>query len=251
MAQLVFGSYPTCGSAPEASNGTIYNGWKVYTADYCENLTIEPGDIIRAWGMNRNGTRSKHSAIVHYVNGNTVQVAECWGTEGCKIAWGDFNGYSYNNLTYLKDAENVIFIAKAPKTGKTCKISNYGNGKYLNVVGTALSNNQSVTTLGSNSTDGQKWYINGFYNDEYIRSVVDADYVLSTGSSGACVLSNNDSSQSNMVDIVVVGENSSGKICVIRKSNDNFTCLASDGTRAYWTTYSSSNNLHKWVFAEL
>ena len=125
LANKVFGSYPQVPSDPEKSNGVAYGKWKLYTKGYCNNLTIEPGDIIRT-GTSSNG----HSAIVHNVIGDSVSVAECWGSRGCKIAWGCFNGSNTNTVTYLLN--NATYIIKAPKTTNIVKVTfdkNYTGGE--------------------------------------------------------------------------------------------------------------------------
>ena len=113
MASLVFGSYPEVGDKESASNGRTTNGWKVYSKQYLTNIKFAPGDVIRS--------DDQHSAIIWKVNGDTIEVAEAWGSEGSAINWGNFNGNStYKSISALRPTLN--YIAKAPKTS-TVKVT--------------------------------------------------------------------------------------------------------------------------------
>ena len=109
LANTVFGSYPWNCSA--YSNGyTDGNGWKLAVAPD-SNYNVEPGDLIEV----RPSGLSDHTAIVWKVSGDTIYVAECWGSSGGKIAWGYFNG-SYSTLSSIssKYGASSVYIWKHP-----------------------------------------------------------------------------------------------------------------------------------------
>ena len=115
MAYRVFGSSPAVSTNPSSSNGgSLGNGWKLYTGDYCRNLTLEPGDIIRD---------PSHTAIVWKNESGVISVGEVWGSYGCKINWGSFNSSYATNVTSQQTLLSIAtYIVKAPKdTGVTIK----------------------------------------------------------------------------------------------------------------------------------
>lgn len=61
-----------------SSDGANLSGW-VLRKSNLTSLTLEPGDVVRGSG---------HSAVIWSNTGAVVQVAECWGSAGCKIAFG-------------------------------------------------------------------------------------------------------------------------------------------------------------------
>lgn len=123
MAYRVFGHYPDLGVWTSTNGGSCKNGWRGYGAGYLSGLTLEPGDIIRKDG---------HSAIVHTVVGDTVQVAEVWGNPqnanyNCMIAWGYFNSNSANTASVI--LSTAEYIMKAPKTvGSAITVTFNANG---------------------------------------------------------------------------------------------------------------------------
>ena len=115
LANTVFGSYPwNCGqyNSPYYDSGyTDGNGWTLKVSPRSD-YNVEPGDLIEV----RPGSGLlDHTAIVWKVSGETIYVAECWGSSGGEIAWGYFNG-SYSTLSSIRDhygASNV-YIWKHP-----------------------------------------------------------------------------------------------------------------------------------------
>ncbi len=109
LANEVFGSYPWNCSA--YSNGYVdKNGWQLIIGPD-SSTNIEPGDIIEV----RNS--GQHTATVWKTSGSTIYVGECWGSYGCKIAWGYFNGNS--NCSTLggiisRYGQSNVYIWKRP-----------------------------------------------------------------------------------------------------------------------------------------
>ena len=114
LANEVFGSYPWNCSA--YSDGyTDANGWSLIIGP-SESTGIEPGDIIE---VRNTGT---HTAIVWKLSGSTIYVAECWGSQGGKVAWGYFNGSSANStLSGLIDTygQSNVYVWKRPGASST------------------------------------------------------------------------------------------------------------------------------------
>lgn len=99
-----------------------FSGWVLHTAGLT-GLTLEPGDIVRSTGG--------HSAVIWSNNGSEVKVAECWGSVGCKIAFGYFNG-NRKNATQASILSQCKYVLKAPKSGggggSTIKVTFNANG---------------------------------------------------------------------------------------------------------------------------
>lgn len=109
LANLIFGNYPA--NAEAYSDGYVdKNGWILVKSATVE---VEPGDIIQTKNI-------EHSAIVWKVNSGRIYVAECWGTKGCIIKWGDFAGYSYNRtLEGIASNNTLVGVWKHPGSNYT------------------------------------------------------------------------------------------------------------------------------------
>ena len=125
LGNKIFGTCPAVTSMPAPANGTEYaGGWKLYTAGYLSNITLEPGDIIR---INTNTSGDGHSAMIHYISNGNAYVAQVWGGEGCKIDWGHFWGnIEIPSVSTL--ITNATYILKAPKTNLTAAVTFNANG---------------------------------------------------------------------------------------------------------------------------
>ena len=104
MAKVVFGTIITNSDVAGASHGaTIGGGWTVYKTS--APSTLAPGDIIR---------KSGHSAMVWKIESSTnVKVIEVWGSVGCKIAFGNYNG-SISATTISSLLSSFEYVLKAP-----------------------------------------------------------------------------------------------------------------------------------------
>lgn len=257
MAYRVFGSYPTISAMPPEYNGTEINGWKIYTSGHCNDLTIESGDIIRTGNANTG-----HSAIVCDVDGNSLTVAEVWGSYGCKIAWGNYNGNSSNTVSHLK--QTATFIAKAPKDGSsvtppalanTYKITNAGASKCLNIHGdnlTSLYDKINVTLWSDSGSNEQKWVVSNLGNSVYIKSVIDTAYGLNVYRSGDPYNCNIHKIAGNETD-ALVDIIASGSYYKVKLHNyDLYLTVgaSTNGTNVYWDEPSSSN-YQKWTFTQV
>lgn len=80
LGNIIFGSFPNQGVL-NFSTGQILNGW---TAIRGNDVTyVQPGDIIHVAG---------HAAMVYYLSGETIYVAEAWGSQNSIVKYGLFNG---------------------------------------------------------------------------------------------------------------------------------------------------------------
>ena len=128
VGNIVFGSFPNS-RVSNYKTGQTLNGWTAIRGN--DVTSVEPGDIIRTSG---------HAAIVHYVNGDNIYVAEAWGSSGNTIHYGYFNG-TKNNATLAKIKANNTFLGI------------WRHPAYSNIVPTACS----IELSGfQNPTDGYK-----------------------------------------------------------------------------------------------
>ena len=104
VGNIVFGSFPNS-RVSNYSTGQTLNGW---TAIRGNDVTyVEPGDIIRTDG---------HAAIVWYVDGNNIYVAEAWGSSGNTIHYGFFNGARKNaTLAGIKANNSFLGVWRHPE----------------------------------------------------------------------------------------------------------------------------------------
>ncbi len=129
LAKILFGSYPPEASA--YSDGyTTSSGWKLIRN--ASKVTLEPGDYIRADG---------HSAIVWYVDGNNVYVAQCWGGSGCKLDWGAFWGSKKCATLSAITSTNFVGVWKHPGSSSGTPTQSY----YLDVNGLLDGENSGNT----------------------------------------------------------------------------------------------------------
>lgn len=97
------------------STGNSYATPGYTPMDPDEVTELRPGDIISVHSASLG-----HEAIVYQVKGDTVYVAECWGSSrsGCKINWKYFNGAKKNaTLAGIREtAEGGLYIFRRPPT---------------------------------------------------------------------------------------------------------------------------------------
>lgn len=106
MAKKVFGVAPVIMVANPGNGYDFGGGWRAYSGTYKSGLTLEPGDVVRT---------QTHSAIIHTVSGENVQVAEVLGSYNCRIAWGGFNDNSETVSTASEILAAAEYVIKAPK----------------------------------------------------------------------------------------------------------------------------------------
>ncbi len=275
MAYCTFGHYPDVrGAYTTQYNGEdMGNGWKLYTSNYVSGLSLEPGDLVRTSG---------HTAIVYSVSNGNVTVGEVWGNpsdpkKNCKIAWGRFNGTSYDSYStesYIKSI--AAYIVKAPKddggdtpspSGNTYRISNVGASttslrKCLNIYGSNLTSlyNSINVTLWSEDTrsNEQKWEIAKLGNDVQIKSVIDRAYGLNIYRSGNpynCNIYKIAGNEADATfDILAADSNGYRKVRWTSANGSVVKYLtvgdSADGSNVYWGDVASSN-YQKWLFEKV
>jgi len=117
LANRVFGSYPSIHGL-DHQNMNCGNGWYAYAKESYANadqrfydVDIEPGDII---------ITPSHTAMVWCIDdSDIVQVIEVWGSEGCMIHHGNYNGNleGVPTVSHVKSIAN--YIVKSPGTTPT------------------------------------------------------------------------------------------------------------------------------------
>ena len=138
LANIIFGCFPNT-SVQYVNDGTINNGWKAI-----KNISsVQPGDIIHVYN---------HAAMVWYLDGDTVYVAEAWGNQNSKIKYGYFNGSSKNS-TLAKIKMNNTF---------------YGIWRYTNTNNKQNKPTWSKVTMQDNRTE--------FEAGEQIKFNLTSDY---------------------------------------------------------------------------
>ena len=107
FANTVFGTYPA--TLRSATNGATYAGWTCYyvTADNCNTLTVEPGDIIDSpSGYNSSGKIKHHTAMVLSGNNSNFTCVQCNYKSGDgvynKIHYGEYFNYNTNRSSLPK-----------------------------------------------------------------------------------------------------------------------------------------------------
>lgn len=105
-----------------SNDGANLSGWILHRSNLT-TLTLEPGDIVRG---------SNHSAVIWTATNTEVKVIECWGSNGCKIAFGYFNGRQ-SNATQASILSQCVYVLKAPKTtGAGITVTFNANGGTCN-----------------------------------------------------------------------------------------------------------------------
>ena len=95
LANIIFGCFPNT-SVQNVADGTIRNNWKAI-----KNVSsVQPGDIIHVYN---------HAAMVWYLDGETIYVAEAWGSQNSIIKYGYFNGNSKNSTLAKIKANNTFY----------------------------------------------------------------------------------------------------------------------------------------------
>ncbi len=251
MAYIIFEDYISLNDINNAKDGsTICSNWKYYSKNLT-SLTLEPGDIVRT---------SSHSAMIWKVNATAtkVEVAEVWGSVGCKIKFGNFNGSS-NDVSASTILKQAVYVLKAPKEGSTpiepiYKITNVGASKCLNISGdnlTSLTNNMNVTLWDDSGTNEQKWVISSLSDSVYIKSVIDTAFGLNVYRSGnpynCNILKLEGNGTDSLIDI-----QTSGNYYKVKLHNYNLYLTvgeSTNGTNVYWAE-SSTSDYQKWSFTK-
>lgn len=109
MAYVIFGDYIEFNEIYNATHGDIISNNWIYCDENLSSVELEPGDIIRT---------ATHSAMVWKIENSKVKVIECWGSVGCKIHFGNFNGDD-SAATLSTLLNNAVYILKAPKNRNT------------------------------------------------------------------------------------------------------------------------------------
>lgn len=124
----VFGSYPAV-NVVYATEGQISNGWTARKNP--TNITLEPGDIIRA-------DYNAHSAMIWKLEGEYVYVVQCFGSSNDKINYGYFWGNHKKSTVseLLDDGFNGIW--KHPNTNPDPVIEPEPEKPYVTATGVSL-----------------------------------------------------------------------------------------------------------------
>lgn len=172
VANLVFGSFPNS-RVSNYKTGAKLNGWTAIIGN--DVTSVEPGDIIRTSG---------HAAIVHYVDGANIYVAEAWGSSGNTIHYGYFNG-TKNNATLAKIKANNDFLGiwrhpdyTAEKWYSDMPLANFGTDFYAFI----LNNNfwKPIASTDTNNVELQTENGNGNQLWRFVRQS-DGSYIIYNG----------------------------------------------------------------------
>lgn len=229
MAYRVFGHYPDLSVWTSTNGGSCKNGWRGYGAGYLSGLTLEPGDVIR---------KDDHSAIVHTVVGDAVQVAEVWGNPedsnyNCMIAWGYFNSNSANTASVILSTAD--YIMKAPKTtGSAITVTLNANG-------------------GTCAMEEKEVYCGSPYGDLPVPTRTGRTFMgwWDTSTNTECISSTTVAKNSNHTLMAIWGKTykltnvASGKCLNI--NGDNLTSLTPWTNVTLWSD--SGSNEQKWILS--
>lgn len=146
LAVDVFGSYPAKNIA-YATEGEISNGWTAIRN--ASNVTLEPGDIIRA-------DNDSHSAMIWKIEGNYVYVGQCWGSSNNMLNWGAFWGNNkkatvfelldsgFTGVWKHPDSTNII-NSSVTKPNISMNKSSYAVGETINISWTPSPDNSNLS----------------------------------------------------------------------------------------------------------
>ena len=267
LAVEVFGTYPTTNIA-YTQEGTMNNGWKAVRNP--ANVTLEPGDIIRA-------KYDTHTAMIWKVENGRVYVGECWGSQNNKVNWGSFNGdYSVSTVQNLLKSGYFTGVWKHPGSGqppvpptgfKTMK--NYQSGKMLNVVGNGSASGTNVTVYQQDGTTGQNFRLIAhggtkyFGGNPYQKYVIEAQCAPSCGLNvyGSTSVSGNNvnlwtKSGNDTQDWILQPSPYGGAGYYIIRSANNTSCVLTEagtgnGSNVMISTYQSGNKNQIWYLGTL
>ena len=197
LAKILFGSYPPNASA--YNDGTTKNGWRLIRNK--SNVTLEPGDYIRA---------DNHSAIVWYVDGDNIYVAQCWGSDksGCKLNWGAFWGSK--KCVTLNDILNTGFVGVWKHPDSNTGPADITTITGVDVVGSTVTVNW---TAAANATSYDVYLIQSPWGWDAVKycslgltnTLSATFYNVADGYYAAFVITrpNDDQTQSNWVSFLV------------------------------------------------
>ncbi len=189
LAVDVFGTYPTT-NVVYAKDGDKNNGWTAIRN--AGKVILEPGDIIRS-------DYNSHTAMIWKIEGNTVYVAQCYGSQNNKINWGTFWG-EHNKVT-IKDLLGAGFNGVwkhpggtipnkkvKPSTSKlTANTSLITKGGSISF--TASSDTGTAYTIGIDKS-GKRWKTAAMPNGKLTVSFNEEGsytaYVTASNSAGYC-----------------------------------------------------------------
>ena len=227
MANKVFGTYPVYENDNQVNGLHCGGGWRKFSKNYISGQTFEPGDIIRT---------STHSAIYWKNENEMPKFGEVWGSEGCKIHWGNFNDSLQNTESKIfSDAEYII---KAPKT---FRIKSIATGKTLT---TNSAGTRAIQLSGSTTV----WFTSLTESICTIRAFSDPNNAMKySASSSGCGLA---FVQDNENDACITIENS-GSNYKLKLTNHNLYLSAdASGSNVYWAS-GDSTAYQKWSFEEV
>ncbi len=235
IAFLVFGTALDYDTVEDAADGsTLAGGWRIYKSNL-SSLTLEPGDIIRT-GTSTSG----HSAIVSSIEGNKFKVTECWGSLGCKLYWGYFNGNSDSSENYISTILNrARYIIKAPKT--YTRIKNAGSGQYLTIKDGVATHGGEVIQRTNLNSDKQLWNA----SNNFIRTKLNENYGIKFNNDSGCTLSNVSGNSLSEPYIEAVGT-----YYIIKSSNNTspyYLSADASGSNVYWKQSFDNVAYQKWI----
>ena len=229
-------------NSPDKAN---FSGWVLHW-DGLTSLTLEPGDIVRS--------NDNHSAVIWSNNGSEVKVAECWGSVGCKIAFGYFNG-SRKNATQASILSQCKYVLKAPKTsggGTTTKVTFNPNGGTCSQSSKNVSAGAPYGTLPTPTRAGYTFI--GWWDDskketkEYTASTVVSKssnhtlyahwaktYRITNVGAGKClnILGSNLTSLSNGKNVTLWSDSGSKEQKWLLSALSSYVCIKSIIDKAY------------------
>lgn len=145
MAYLLIGAKLSSAMINSAKDGADLSGWKLHKSGF-SSLALEPGDVVRTTGG--------HSAVIWTVTSSEVKVIECWGSNGCKIAFGYFNGSS-KNKTQASILSQCKYVLKAPKTsGAMITVTFNANGGTCGTKSKSVSPGSAYGSLPTPTRSG-------------------------------------------------------------------------------------------------
>ena len=209
-----------------------FSGWVLHKAGLT-GLTLEPGDIVRSTGG--------HSAVIWSNNGSEVKVAECWGSVGCKIAFGYFNG-NRKNATQASILSQCKYVLKAPKSGggggSTIKVTFNANGGTCSQGSKNVSAGAPYGTLPTPTRAGYTFI--GWWDDSKKET---KEYTASTTVSKA----SNHTLYAHWAKTYRITNVGAGKCLNIQGSN--LTSLSNGKNVTLWSN--SGSKEQKWLLSEL
>lgn len=159
LCYVLFGNYPTAITGSSVRNAyALDDDWEYYARSIGRSFPgLQPGDMIRYYGVSTGAGTATHSAVVYDVAADgTITVIDCnrssdrcgiakttlWATDSRRMTEDEFRSYYDRGQAYVCRSANIVrcTVITGAASGVTCTAAR--------LAGTAQAENTTITEVG-------------------------------------------------------------------------------------------------------